>query len=191
VVWFGAMTTTGTRASCDRVIDAFVERINREQRERLDGAALPDALRLGPPDGSGTYDWRIAPAASCSWISELEERLPGALSPSYRSLVCRYLFPSFRVGNVLLFASTGDHVELELADTIFKDPALARVMLAGGFVQIGRYRDLYDPVCLDLSKRAGGGECPLVRLDHEEALIHGRAKLLDQVAGSFLALFSA
>ena len=80
MVWFGAMTTPGTRASCDRVIDAFVERINSEPRERLDGDALPDALRIGPPDGLGSYDWRIAPATSIPWVSELEERLPGRLS---------------------------------------------------------------------------------------------------------------
>jgi len=185
------MTPARTRPSTDRLADAFVARVNGSERERLTEDEVPEGLRLGPPDAFGAYDWRIVPASSCPWITALEERPPGALPPSFRSLVRRYLFPAFQLGDVRLFANTGVGTVYELADEVFSDQVLSRVLLDHGFVQFGRFQDRYDPVCFDLTNRRGGGECPVVVLDHEAALIGGRAIVTHRLADSFVALIAA
>ena len=185
------MTTAGTRPSTDRLVDAFVDRINGSERERLAEEQVPEGLRLGPPDALGAYDWRIVPADSCPWVTQLQGRLPGSLPPSFRSLVRRYLFPTFQLGDVRLLANTGLGAASELADAVFSDRVLSRVLLDHGFVQFGRFRDRYDPVCFELWNRRGGGECPVVVLDHEAALIGGRAVVTYRLADSFLALIAA
>ena len=172
-------------------MDAFVARVNGSARERLAEDAVPQGLRLGPPDALGLCDWWIVPTGSCPWVKALQERLSGALPPSFLSLIRRHLFPAFRVGEVFLFANTGAGAANELVDEIFLDQALSRVLLDHAFVQLGRFRDRYDPVCFDLSARRGGGECPVVVLDHEAALVGGRAVVTHRLADSFLAVIDA
>jgi hypothetical protein len=168
-----------------------VDRANGSERERLAEDEVPEGLRVGPPDALGAYDWRIVPASTCPWVTALEGRLPGSLPPSFRSLVRRYLFPAFQISDVRLFANTGAGAVSELADVVLRDQVLSRILLDHGLVQFGRYRDRYDPVCFDLRSRRGGGECPVVVLDHEAALIGGRAVVTHRLADSFLALIAA
>ena len=181
---------SGTRKSTDKLVDAFVERVNGGVRKRLDGDEVPESLRVGAPDEYDRYEWRIVPSSRITWIAEMERRLPGRLPASFESLVKRYVFPAFEIGDVLLFANTGTASPLELSTAGFADVGLSRVLLREGFVQFGRYCDRYDPVCFDLKKRRGGGECPVVYLDHEAALIGGRAEVLGQISDSFAAIIS-
>jgi hypothetical protein len=90
-------------------------------------------------------------------------------------------------------ASTGDlGGEDELAARIFADRALSMVLLRSGYLQVGMSVDgaFYDPVCFDTRSRRGGGECPLVRVDHEAALTQDRISVVREVAPSFLHLIS-
>lgn len=158
-----------TRPSTDKVIDAFVARMN--------------AL------GSG----RMQPIPAAPWMDELEPRLPRRLPPSFRSLVMRYAFDAFDIGPVHVFANTGDPSgEEELARCIFQDRVLAPVLLQAGYVQVGTSVDgaFYDPVCFDTNDRAGAGEYPLVRVDHEAALQFERSTIVCRVAPSFLQLIA-
>jgi hypothetical protein len=184
------MTGGGTRKSLDKLVDQFVARVNAGPRERLWCDDVPDRLRIGTPDDLGQTDWQIV-AAECAWLASMEENLPGPLPPSYRSLVARYVFPAFELGDVLLFANTGEQTRLDLTVALFDDRGLSNALLRDGFVQFGRFQSGYDPVCFDLSCRRGGGECPIVYLDHESALVHDRPEVVSQLADSFLALIAA
>ena len=151
---------------------------------------MPKTLRVGVPDAHGPFEWLILPLPSAPWVEALEPRLPRVLPPSFRSLVMRYAFPSFDIGPVHIFANTGhSEVTEEWATRIFADRILAEALLKNGYTQIGLATGaLYDPVCFDTNKRSGGGEYPLVRLDHEAALQFGRVRVIQQVAPSFLDL---
>jgi hypothetical protein len=185
------MTKTQRRA--DEVIDAFVARVNGSPRELLLYNEVPEALRDGPAQRDGwDLPWAIRPAPPpCLWIDAFEAKLPGRLPRSYRSLVTRYLFPAFDVGPVQLFACTGGAVEdaWELARAVFHERHLCTPLLAAGFVQFGRRAGgSYDPICFDFNRRSNDGECPVVQLDHEAALVGDRAQVVAELADSFLAL---
>lgn len=181
-----------TQRQADQGIDRFVERVRTSRREPLFYDEVPDFLRDGPPADAAGYHvpWTIFPApGSCAWVEEFEARLPGRLPRSYKSLISRYLFPAFEVGPVLLFANTGAGVQDELAVAMFRDPGIHAPLLAAGFVQFGRRSSgSYDPVCFDLNRMTNEGECPVVQVDHEAALMLGQAKVLSEVANSFLSL---
>jgi hypothetical protein len=184
------MTQRATRLSLDKLVDQFVARILAGPRERLWCDDVPERLRTGTADELGQTDWRILSAKDDTWLASVESRLPGPLPPSYRSLAERYLFPPFELHDVLLFANTGEQTRLDLAVAVFDDPGLSSVLLRDGFVQIGRFQAGYDPVCFDLSRRRDGGECPVVYLDHESALIGNRSVVSGQLADSFVALMA-
>jgi hypothetical protein len=175
----------------DRLVDAFVERVNTRPRVRLGVHEVPEAVRLGPADERGRCDWQIRPSPGSTWLVDLQGRLPGRFPPSYLSLVQRYVFPAFDVGGVQLFSNTGAAGELEFSSAAFRDEALSRVLLREGFVPFGRLREHGEPVCFDLCGRVGGGECPVARMDQDEARLRGRAKILSRVADSFTALITA
>jgi hypothetical protein len=182
-----------TRPSTDAAIDAFVARTNAGLRPPRPAADIPERLRDGPVDARGEVGWRIVPVVVAPWVEALEARLPGRFPPSFRSLVARYAFPALELGRFRLFASSGEpELDEELGVRLFRDPALAQVALGAGYLQVGvPVRSGYDPVCFQLGGRRGGGECPLVQLDHEAALQHAEARVARQVAASFLELVAA
>jgi len=184
-----------TQERADLAIDQFVERVNRSAREPLPVDEVPGFLRAGPPTPGGwEVSWAIRRAPSqCAWVDDLEARLPGRLPRSYKSFVTRYLFPPFEVGPVKLFANTGTELPegLELAQAVFHDRHLCAPLLAAGLVQFGRAASSYDPVCFDLNRRANSGECPVIHVDHEEALVNQRVEVVAELAASFLVLVGA
>ncbi len=153
---------------------------------------MPPFLRVGPEpeDVFEEVAWTIRPAPSrCGWIDAFEDRLPGTLPPSFKSLVTRYLFPALDLGPVMLFANTGEHVHFELVDRVFGDPGIHQPAMRAGFVQFGLPDEAnYDPVCFDLNRRSNDRECPIIQLDHEAALTRGRVRIVRELAPSFLAL---
>jgi hypothetical protein len=46
----------------------------------------------------------------------------------------------------------------------------------------------YDPVCFDYSSRRQGGDCKIVKIDHEEILCNNRIKVVAELAHSFREL---
>jgi hypothetical protein len=179
----------------DLRIDRFVEQLNRSPRESLDPTEVPDFLREGPlrHDALERVSWAIVPARSrCKWVDDFEAKLPGPLPPSYKSLVSRYLFPVLDVGAVTLFANTGAGVHDELVDAVFRDPGIYVPLFRAGFVQFGRpVTGSYDPVCFDLNRNSKDGECPVVRLDHEVALMQERVQVVADLSDSFWSLVGA
>jgi hypothetical protein len=176
----------------DLTIDRVVERLNRGSHPKLDPLDVPPFLRVGPhsEDIFEEVAWTIRPAPSrCDWIDAFEDRLPGTLPPSFKSLVTRYLFPVLDLGPVRLFANTGVHVHFELVDAAFRDAGIHEPAMRAGFVQFGQPDEVnYDPVCFDLNRKANDGECPIIQLDHEAALTKGRVRVIRELAPSFLAL---
>lgn len=107
----------------DRLIDQLVEKVNSSLRDRLGAEDVPPALRVGPTDDFGWYDWQIQKSDNAAWIEPFEAKLPGPLPPAFRSLVTRYVYPAFEVGNMWLFGNTDRGSENDLRTAIFRDKA--------------------------------------------------------------------
>lgn len=170
----------------DALIDRFVAKINASERERLTDADVPPRLRVEDGDGEDGREWRIIPSDESARIEALEARLPGRLPRSFRSLVTRYAFLAFDVAPIRLFSNTGDALFHEFADRVFLDKGLSLALHPQGYIQFGNPdTGDYDPVCFDTKRRNGHGDCPIVRVEHENALQFGRVVVTETIAPSF------
>jgi hypothetical protein len=175
----------------DALIDQFVAKANLCWVKAGWADEIPEGLRVGDLDSAGESPWQIKPVIGTPWIATLESRLPMRLPASYRSLVTRYVFAPFTAGPVQLHGNTGLERAEDLSQAIFRDAGLAKVVLAAGFLPFAWPADgHYDPVCFDANQLAPDGEMPIVRLDHEAALLRNRARVMEVIAPSFFTLVS-
>jgi hypothetical protein len=169
----------------DAAIDAFVARMNTATKEPLSPEDLPEQLREGEPDEYGQFRWSIKKADGSQWLSDFMYKLPKIFPPSYYSLISRYAFPAFQLGLVFLFGNTGQNIQWELKDKIFRDEFMATQLMRGGFLHFASPNEYdYDPICFDTRE---GGE-RIVQLNHEEILCNSRIELVKEIAPSFLDL---
>jgi len=169
----------------DQLIDEFVATVNARPHERQAEQDVPAALRRGKPDGSW-LNWEVCPSNDANWLGAFEAKLPARLPPSFRSLVSRYAFPSIKVPPIQLLPNTGENVYYEFRNRVFADKSLAEILLQNGLLQFAQPAEGdYDPVCFDTKRRASSGECPIVRVDHEEILCNSRIKIRQEIAPSF------
>jgi hypothetical protein len=136
---------------------------------------------------------RIVPVSDAPWIEDFERLLPHRLPDSFRSLVTRYRFPKVAVGRTKgteLFGNLGSRDPSELVVAAIQDPHLWPVVRDAGFLPIGRPASgSYDPICLNLRKRAGG-DAPVVQVDHESVLTRGEVTISQTVSPGFLDLLA-
>jgi len=72
----------------------------------------------------------------------------------------------------------------DVSSFLGKDKIIARVTTDNGLIHFARASEgTYDPICFD-SKKRKGRECEIVRLDHEEILLHEKIKVVEDVAPS-------
>jgi hypothetical protein len=122
-------------------------------------------------------------------LERLELELSIRLPDSYRSLVSRFDYGSIDVGGVTLYGTTSSGVYEPVHVAAVHDRALLDIVRPAGFVPFGRPETgSYDPVCFDARQTVAHHEYPIVRLDHEQALCHSRAKITGALAGSFREL---
>jgi hypothetical protein len=121
------------------------------------------------------------------WIEGLEIRLHRKLPRSYRSLVTRYIFPSFDLRGGTLFGSTVARLESDLDVAIFSDRDLSTTLLKCRYIQSGRPgTGSYDPICIDCIESRQNHEYPTVRIDHEGVLCDSRTAVRKRIADSFI-----
>jgi hypothetical protein len=125
----------------------------------------------------------------------LESQLPFRWPLTFRSLISRYLYPSFVCGP-LQFYSLGvtDPIEEfnELRIAVLRDRPLLTVLWKHGYLPFARPADgSYDPVCFDCRKNIQSTEPPVVRIDHEEILCRERIRIEQVVSPAFYLLLEA
>ncbi len=168
----------------DRKVDAFVAAVNCSPCEHLSVEDIPPPCRQSESKWQGRFDWQIVRALDASWLSELERQLPFPLPPTVRSLISRYLFPSFDAGPLTFFSVGCDSDRLlEFRWAIRGDPHMSPFLLKNGFVQFARPAGgSYDPVCFDFRNSHRKREPSVVRIDHEEILCNERLRILETLA---------
>ena len=173
------------------LVDAFVQKVNLRRHERMQLEDVPPFLRQPSPDDAADRwtDWRILKADNSASIEGLETRLGRSFPSSFRSLIARYCFPAFECGPLRFFAHTGQNTRDDLSIRLFLDPHMSRVLLDGGYIQIGNpYFPNYDPICF--APQTSLREPPVVQLDHELILQFGTIKTVTQIAPSFIHLLT-
>ncbi len=127
------------------------------------------------------------PISDALWIASLETTLGRQFPALFRELVTSFQFHSFEVGPILFYANLGTGESEELSERIVRDKNILQPCLKAEFLHFaGSSSGIYDPVCFDMRKKGRKGDFPIVLLDHEELLMAGRAKVVQQIAGSFL-----
>jgi hypothetical protein len=168
------------------LVNRFVYAVNSAPRRRIREEDIPLALRQGGAAFGLYYSWTIQSHKSIHWIEPLEHQLGVRLPPVYRSLVTRFVFPSFEFGSLILLANTGQPLYNELSTAIVRDRILSQTLLKNGYAQFARpCSGDYDPVCFDFNRISESGECPVVRIDHERILLKSVAEISEEMAPSF------
>lgn len=172
-----------------RRVDAFVGAVNSSPRSILARAEIPEQCRLSEGEWPGTFNWQITLSAGADWLPKLEGRLPFRLPPTFRSLIARYLFPSFETGP-LTFYSVGvrdsDSHGTEFRLAIFGDHVMSPLLLKHGLLPFARPADgSYDPVCFDYRVSRRRLEPAVLRIDHEEILCNERIRIVESLAQGF------
>lgn len=133
----------------------------------------------------------IEPYGEIDWIDEIIRKLPAKYSPTFMSLISRYIFDDFEIDNLWFFANRGDQDWYELSQAIFRDSIIFKFTSSKGFLHFARSADgSYDPVCFDIRNRKKR-EYPVVRLDHESILMSQKIEIVDLPQPSVLELMES
>lgn len=178
----------------DRLIDRFVETINRSEREPKWAEEIPADLRIDSSDivlqseERKVYDWQIQRADQVDRTAAFEAQFAVRFPRSFRSLITRYRYPDLTVGPLWLFANTGEDIPVEMSRSLVCDSHLTAPLLQNGYLPFARPESQgYDPICFD-TRRRSSGEYPIVRIDHEAVLCYNRVRVVETIAPSFVQI---
>lgn len=181
-----------TVQSSDRhLVDRFVERVNREPRERKFLHEVPIPCRRAIVGVEDCVDWQIVRSENAMWVANLERRLGIRFPEAFRELVSGYLFPSFACGDVMFYAVGREGIEdgssLDAAESvILSDRALCEFLLARHLIPFARPTDGdYDAICFDRRTSSSLNDAPIVRIDHEAIFLGNRLRTGATLAQSF------
>ena len=165
---------------------------------RLDNTtrpSVPAELRVGT-DEHGELLWQ--PGRYTTPVSALDALYRGMgfsgegscrFPRLYERLVVSYRWMEVDLGIYRLLANPPADDLSPLQAAMCNDKHLFEVLASNGFVQFGMGPDLdYDPICFDFRNRRQGGDCRVVKLDHEVILCHGRIRETGELAPSFRSL---
>jgi len=153
----------------------------------VDFDLVAQQLAAGDSDNFGYRHWKPAKSVTeASALDALYQKLPSRLPRLFEILLLSYRWAEVDLKCCALLANPpGEHLDGFLR-AISKDPVLWKQLLPAGYVQFGKGRDVdYDPVCFDLRSRKKGGDCRIVKIDHEEILRNDRLKITAELAPSF------
>jgi len=159
----------------DSTLARFIESFGK-----FDGMRAPHPVTTEFDGGTDPQysDQRWKPALIATYVSALKglyARIPGPLPPLYEQLVLTYRWLEVYLDDHLrLLGNPPGPDLLGLTQNITADPAFVNVLFPLGLVPFGKAGESYDPVCFDLAKRAGDGDCRIVRVEHESVLCDDR-----------------
>ncbi len=152
----------------------------------------PAAMQLAVED-TDLYDrklWKpVKVETPLSQLDEVYAELPARFPKLFEQMVLSYRWAEVDLGTYTLLANPPAPDLNEFFRQISKDPGLWEALVPAGFIQFGKGPDLdYDPVCFDIKTRKQGGDCRIVKIDHEEILCNNRIKVVAELAPSFYQL---
>ena len=151
----------------------------------------PAAIQLAVESvDQGDQRWKpVRVETPRSHLQEVYAELPGRFPPLFERLLLMYRWAEVDLDTYRLLANPpGDDLN-GFFQQMTNDPYLWDALSPAGFLQFGKGPDLdYDPVCFDIKTCKKGGDCRIVKIDHEEILCHDRVKVVAELAPSFYQL---
>jgi len=146
-------------------------------------------LAVGEPDEYGEKHWRPAKVVTDKSALELiYAQLPGRFPRLYEELLLSYRWAEVDLSTYTLLSNPPGNDLSRLLRDLAPDP-LSNALLPAGYVQFAKGPDVdFDPVCFDYNSRRQGGDCKIVKIDHEEILCNNRIKVIAELAYSFREL---
>jgi len=137
------------------------------------------------PSGDPLKETVVKFATPEAELAALEAELPLPFPPLFRALLLNYRYDAVDLNGYSLLANPWGIDFNDLKKNLFCDEHLWPVLLKNGFVQLGKGEKFsdYDPVCFDASAKMA-----VVKLDHEEILMHERIEVVRKLAASFREL---
>lgn len=174
------------------LLETYVATFPKFDDMLADEFSLPAAIQLAieSADRDDERRWKpIRVETPRSNLREVYAELPCTFPPLFERLLLSYRWAEVDLDTYRLIANPPGHDLNGFFQQMTNDPFLWEALLPAGFLQFGKGPDLdYDPVCFDTKTRKQGGECRIVKIDHEEILCHDRVKVVAELAPSFYQL---
>lgn len=147
-------------------------------------------LVVGDSDLDDFKHWKpLKTETASTQLEEVYAKLPARFPRLFELMVLSYRWAEIDLGTYTLLANPPGPDLDEFFRQISKDQGLWEALIPAGFLQFGKGPDLdYDPVCFDIKTRKQGGDCRIVKIDHEEILCNNRVKVVAELAPSFYQL---
>jgi hypothetical protein len=181
------------RAEQDELLQKYVSTFSAfdEMTVDLSPMAAAEQLAIAEEDEYGFRHWKpIKVEAPQSQLDEIYAELPEQFRfPSlFERLLLTYRWAGVDLGTYRLL-SNAPGPDLNDFFQQMTSPYLWETLLPANFVPFGKGPDLdYDPVCFDMKSRKQGGDCRIVKIDHEQILCNYRVKVVAELAPSFYQL---
>jgi hypothetical protein len=174
----------------EQLLENYVVAFEKLDEMVVDGFSMPPAEQLitGAEDEYGRKLWKpIRFETPKRFLDKIYAELPNQFRfpRLFEQLLLSYRWAEVDLGTYRLLANPpGD--DLNGFFQKMTHPDLWDVLTSAGFIPFGKGPDLdYDPVCFDIKTRKQGGDCRIVKIDHEEILCNNRIKVVAELAPSF------
>jgi hypothetical protein len=152
----------------------------------------PTALQLAVEDTDlyGRKLWKpVRVETPVLQLDEVYAELPARFPRLFDRMVCSYRWAEVDLGTYRLLANPPGPTLGGLLRQMSQAPALWEALIPAGYIQFGKGPDFdYDAVCFDIKTRKQGGDCRIVKIDHEQILCYNRVKVVAELAPSFYQL---
>jgi hypothetical protein len=176
----------------EELLEKYVATFSKLDEMVVDIVWFPPAgaLVVGDSDLDDFKHWQ--PARVNTPPSDLEEiysKVPARFPRLFERMVLSYRWAEVDLGTYRLLANPPGPTLGGLLRQMSQAPEIWASLIPAGFIQFGKGADLdYDPVCFDIKSRKQGGECRIVKIDHEQILCYNRVKVVAELAPSFYQL---
>lgn len=172
------------------LVQRFVEKFPLVDRHAYTPANPPRDEFFG---GIDKDDWNTILWKPASWNGGHRHLSPirriGSLPSLYEYLALNFRWPEVDLGICRLLPNEPGEDLQPLADCMFKDPIMKQILLPACLVRFAVSMD-YDPICFDCNHMQKS-DCPVVRVEHESILVHGRIGQRTTLFGSVRELMLA
>jgi hypothetical protein len=176
----------------DTLVQQYVACFPKFDEMQADELLYPIAwqLAVGDTDQYGFKKWRpIDVETEPSSLGIIYAKLPARFPALYEKMVLSYRWAEVDLGKYRLLANPPGSDLGGLLSEMSKSSDLQGTLLPAGLIPFGRGPDMdFDPVCFDVKTRKQGGDCRIVKIDHEEILCNNRVKVVAELAPSFYQL---
>jgi hypothetical protein len=159
----------------EELLEKYVATFPKFDEMVADEFSPPAAIQLAVEDTDQCDRklWRsVRMETPPSQLQEVYSELPARFPRLFERMVLSYRWAEVDLGTYRLLANPPGPTLGGLLRQMSQAPAIWASLVPAGFIQFGKGADLdYDPVCFDIKSRKRGGDCRIVKIDHEQILV--------------------